>query len=52
MAFRAEGTASGWLHRAATTSRSLQWKDNGPVQLDSNKATWASPNWTFTFFTL
>ncbi|CAA0812978.1 Abscisic acid receptor PYL8 [Striga hermonthica] len=28
---RAEGTASGWPHRAARTSRSLQWKDNGPV---------------------
>ncbi|KAK6133156.1 hypothetical protein DH2020_033094 [Rehmannia glutinosa] len=48
-AFRAEGTASGWFHRAATTSRSLQWKDNGPLQFSSNKASWASPNWTTTF---
>uniref|UniRef100_A0A2C9UYZ7 Uncharacterized protein n=1 Tax=Manihot esculenta TaxID=3983 RepID=A0A2C9UYZ7_MANES len=28
---RAEGTALGWLHRAATTSRSWQWKDYRPV---------------------
>ncbi|KAI5345266.1 hypothetical protein L3X38_013143 [Prunus dulcis] len=28
---RAEGTAQGWLHRATTTSRSWQWKDNGSV---------------------
>ncbi|KAL0345920.1 UNVERIFIED_CONTAM: hypothetical protein Sradi_4423300 [Sesamum radiatum] len=25
---RVEGIASGWSHRAAKTSRSLQWKDN------------------------
>ncbi|EEF34888.1 conserved hypothetical protein [Ricinus communis] len=28
---RAEGTALGWFHRAAITSLSWQWKDNGPV---------------------
>ncbi|KAL2253411.1 UNVERIFIED_CONTAM: hypothetical protein Sindi_0135800 [Sesamum indicum] len=37
MALRAEGTASGWFHRAAITSRSLQWKDNEPAPLGSNK---------------
>lgn len=30
---RAEGTASGWPHRAASTSHSMQWKDNGSVLL-------------------
>ncbi|KAL0443141.1 UNVERIFIED_CONTAM: hypothetical protein Slati_2036800 [Sesamum latifolium] len=49
VALRAEGTASGWLHRAAITSRSLQWKDNGSVLLGSNIATWVGPNWTVTF---
>ncbi|KAL0422474.1 UNVERIFIED_CONTAM: putative disease resistance protein [Sesamum latifolium] len=28
IALGVEGIASGWLHRAAKTSRSLQWKDN------------------------
>ncbi|KAL0300956.1 UNVERIFIED_CONTAM: hypothetical protein Sradi_6372400 [Sesamum radiatum] len=40
MALRVEGTASGWFHRAAITSRSLQWKDNEPVPLGSIKASW------------
>jgi len=31
IAFREEGNAPGWLHRAANTSRSWQWKDNGPM---------------------
>ncbi|KAL7220732.1 hypothetical protein ACSBR2_013592 [Camellia fascicularis] len=31
MARRVEGTASGWFHRAAITSRSRQWKDYKPV---------------------
>ncbi|CAA3007604.1 Hypothetical predicted protein, partial [Olea europaea subsp. europaea] len=35
---RAEETASGWLHRAAITSPSLQWKDNRPVLLDPEKS--------------
>ena len=29
--FRAEETAWGWFHRAASTFRSRRWKDNGPV---------------------
>ena len=28
---KVEGTALGWFHRAAKTSRSQQWKDNGPM---------------------
>ncbi|GMP56943.1 hypothetical protein CsSME_00021231 [Camellia sinensis var. sinensis] len=31
MARRVEGTASGWFHRAAITSRSRRWKDYKPV---------------------
>ncbi|KAK4386805.1 hypothetical protein Sango_2551100 [Sesamum angolense] len=50
MALRVEGTASGWFHRAAITSRSLQWKDNEPVPLGFIKASWIGPNWTVTFF--
>ncbi|CAI9783694.1 unnamed protein product [Fraxinus pennsylvanica] len=34
LALRVGDTASGWLHRAAITSHSLQWKDNGPVLPD------------------
>ena len=30
-ALRVEGIAWGWSHRAAITSRSWQWKDNGSV---------------------
>ncbi|KAG5553579.1 hypothetical protein RHGRI_011460 [Rhododendron griersonianum] len=33
-----EGNASGWLHRAANTSRSWQWKGYGPVQLRPNES--------------
>lgn len=29
MVLRQEGKAWGWFHRAAITSLSLQWKDNG-----------------------
>ncbi|CAK9163939.1 unnamed protein product [Ilex paraguariensis] len=29
MAPREEGNASGWLHRAARTSRSMRWMENG-----------------------
>lgn len=31
-ALRVEGTAPGWFHRAARTSRSQQWKDHEMVQ--------------------
>ncbi|CAI9783690.1 unnamed protein product [Fraxinus pennsylvanica] len=37
LALRVEETASGWLYRAAMTSHSLQWKDNGPVLPDPIK---------------
>lgn len=47
---RVEGTASGWFHRAATTSRSRQWKDNGPVPSSSSKTRWIDPSWTVAFF--
>lgn len=32
LAPRVEGTAPGWFHRAASTSRSRQWKDHEMVQ--------------------
>ncbi|KDP38711.1 hypothetical protein JCGZ_04064 [Jatropha curcas] len=31
---KVEGTALGWLHRAAITSLSWQWKDNGSVPVE------------------
>ncbi|KAL2475314.1 homeobox-leucine zipper protein ATHB-52-like [Abeliophyllum distichum] len=38
VALRVEETASGWFHRAAMTSHSLQWKDNGPVLPNPSKS--------------
>lgn len=45
-------TASGWFHRAASTSRSSRWKDNGPVLRRAIDASWAALNSTTTFFVL
>ena len=45
-----EGIASGWLHRAANTSRSQQWKDNSPGHPRSNIALSAELTWTIIFF--
>lgn len=50
---KVEGTALGWLHRAATTSLSQQWKDNKPAHPWPTKATWAGfklNNHIFVFF--
>lgn len=47
---RVEGTAWGWLHRAATTFSSWQWKDHEPVS--HTLKTWPTglvTNWTNTF---
>ena len=38
---REEGTAWGWFHRAAYTSRSRQWKDSELGALSSHIAWWA-----------
>ncbi|KAG6419780.1 hypothetical protein SASPL_116292 [Salvia splendens] len=37
MARRVVGTASGWFHRAANTSRSRPWKDNGLEAKDERR---------------
>ncbi|OWM63480.1 hypothetical protein CDL15_Pgr026240 [Punica granatum] len=39
-ASRVEGAASGWFDRATKTSRSRQWKDNGPVPLEPTMGAW------------
>ena len=46
---RVEGTAWGWIHRAAFTSRSLRWKDNVLVLHGPNDASSAAHNPTTTF---
>ena len=46
---RVEDNAWGWFHRAAKTSRSWQWKDNGLLRHGSDMAQWVGPKRTITF---
>ena len=41
---REVGIASGWLHRAAKTTRSLQWKDNGLLLSEPSITRWMVSN--------
>lgn len=50
LGLRVEGKASGWFHRAAITSRSRRWMDNGSAPDWPNNACEAPHNWTATFF--
>lgn len=50
VALESGGSAPGWFHRAANTSRCCRWKDHEPVLLWPCVPTGSPPNQTTIFF--